>query len=43
MALASLGEGAKGDIIEVVQEATNSDGLGVVQTITAPAGSMRGG
>lgn len=38
-----VGEHSKGDIIDVVQEATNADGLTVMQTITAPSGSQRGG
>ena len=38
-----VGEHSKGDIIDVVQEVVNGDGLTVMQTITAPSGSKRGG
>jgi hypothetical protein len=38
-----LGEHQKGDVIEVVAEQKNSDGLEVLKTTTAPAGSASGG
>lgn len=38
-----VGEHKAGTVIEVVQEAVNSSGLTVVQTITPPQGLMRGG
>ena len=38
---AKVGHHVKGTIIDVVQESTNSDGLVVFQTITAPAGWVK--
>ena len=38
-----VGEHKQGDNIHIVQEARNSDGLKVYQTITAPEGANRGG
>ena len=38
-----LGEHPQGAIIDVVQESTATTGISVVQTITAPPGSTRGG
>eukprot|EP01044_Picomonas_judraskeda_P010505 COSAG03_NODE_1356_length_4267_cov_2.074376_3_plen_443_part_00 len=40
---AKVGEYKKGDTIEIVNEATNSDGLKVYQTRTAPKGADSGG
>ena len=40
---AKVGEHKEGTVIDVVQEAENTDGLKVYQTITAPEGANRGG
>ena len=40
---AKVGEYKKGDTIEIVNEATNNDGLKVYQTTTAPKGADTGG
>ena len=40
---AKVGEHKQGDTIVIVNEARNSDGLKVYQTITAPKGANRGG